>query len=92
VVFEVLSPSSSRIDRIDKLLEYRTVPTIRRYVILEHASIGMTVFVRATGQDPWTATALTEAEILSMPEIGIDVPVAEFYKGTDLADTASVET
>ena len=35
---------------------------------------------------------LTETDVLSMPEIGIDVPVAEFYEGTDLADTASGET
>src|SRR5689334_16267230 len=28
VVFEVLSPSSGRTDRIEKLLEYRTVPSI----------------------------------------------------------------
>jgi Uma2 family endonuclease len=85
VVFEVLSPSSGRIDRIDKLLEYRSVPTMRRYVILEHASAAMTVYARANGEDPWTATALTDGDVLSMPEIGIAVPVAEFYEGTDLA-------
>jgi Uma2 family endonuclease len=36
-VFEVLSPSSGRIDRIDKVREYRAVPSIRRYVIAEYA-------------------------------------------------------
>jgi Uma2 family endonuclease len=85
VVFEVLGPSSGRVDRIDKLLEYRMVPTIRRYVILEHASAAMTVHVRANGDDPWTTTALTADDVLSMPEIGIAVPVAEFYEDTDAA-------
>jgi Uma2 family endonuclease len=85
VVFEVLSPTSGRVDRIDKLLEYRMVPTIRRYVILEHASAAMTVHVRATGDDPWTTTALTAGEVLAMPEISIAVPVAEFYEDTDAA-------
>lgn len=88
VVFEVLSPSSSRIDRIDKLLEYRSVSTIRRYVILEHGSVAMTVYARARSEDPWTATALTEGDVLSMPEIGIDVSIAEFYEGTDLGGSA----
>jgi Uma2 family endonuclease len=37
VVFQVVSPTSGRIDRIDKLREYGAVPSIRRYVILEHA-------------------------------------------------------
>src|SRR5271163_1347812 len=43
VVFEVLGPTSGRFDRILKVREYRAVPSIRRYVILEHASISLTV-------------------------------------------------
>jgi hypothetical protein len=54
-------------------------------VILEHASAAMTVHVRATGDDPWTTTALTAGEVLAMPEISIAVPVAEFYEDTDAA-------
>ena len=49
VVFEVLSPSSGRVDRIDKLREYRAVASVRRYVILEYTGIGLTVFERAGG-------------------------------------------
>ena len=89
VVFEVLSPSSGRVDRIDKLLEYRAVPTIRRYVIVEQASIAMTVHVRAHAEAPWTTTALTGDDILSMPEIGIAIPISEFYEGMDLPGISS---
>jgi Uma2 family endonuclease len=85
VVFEVLSPTSGRVDRIEKLREYRMVPTIRRYVILEHSGVGVTVHERGDGDAPWIATALTGEDILSMPEIGIEVPVAEFYEDTDAA-------
>ena len=35
VVFEVLSPTSGRVERIVKVREYAAVPSIRRYVILE---------------------------------------------------------
>ena len=72
-MFEVLNPTSGRVERIEKLLEYRTVPSIRRHVILEHASVGMTVHVRASGEPPWTTTALTSGDVLTMPEIGIDI-------------------
>ena len=89
VVFEVLSPSSGRIDRIVKLREYRAVPSIRRYVILEHAGIGLTVFARAGGDVDWTATALTAGDTLPLPEIGIEIPVAEFYDSVDLAEAGS---
>jgi Uma2 family endonuclease len=83
-VFEVLSPASGRTDRIVKLREYRAVPTIRRYVILEHNSIDLTVFSRHHADAEWIATALTADDILELPEVGIDVPVVEFYQDVDL--------
>lgn len=84
VVFEVLSPISGRTDRIEKLREYQAVPSIRRYVILEHTGVGLTVYSRMKDEDPWIATALTDGDVLRMPEIGIEVPTAEFYEGTDI--------
>jgi Uma2 family endonuclease len=84
VVFEVLSQTSGQIDRIFKVREYHAVPTIRRYVIVERTSIGLTVLVRANADAPWTATALTADDTLRMPELGIEIPVAEIYEGTDV--------
>jgi Uma2 family endonuclease len=80
VVFEVLSPTSGRTDRVVKLREYRAVATLRRYVLLEHAGIGLQVFARPDAEADWTATALTEGDTLTLPELGIEVPVAEFYQ------------
>lgn len=91
VVFEVLSPTSGRTDRIVKLREYRAVPTIRRYVILEYTGIGLSVFERASGDEPWRATALTADDTLRMPEIGIDIPVAELYQEVDLPEAGTGE-
>ena len=88
VVFEVLSPTSGRTDRIVKLREYGAVASIRRYVILEHASSGVTVLSRAGADDDWTAAALTAEDTLAMPEIGAGVPVAEFYDGVEFAPAA----
>lgn len=85
VVFEVVSPTSGRTDRIEKLREYLAVPSIRRYVILEYTTVGLTDHVRLKEGDPWTATGLLDGDILRMPEIGIEIPVAELYDGTDLS-------
>ncbi len=90
VVFEVLSPGNGRLDRIVKLREYRAVPTIRRYVILEHASIGLAVFSRSNADGDWTATALTAEDTLRMPEIAAEVPVVELYEGVEFP--GAVET
>jgi len=86
VVFEVVSPSSGRIDRMVKLREYRAVETIRRYIILEHASIGLTVLSRGDGTGDWIATSLLSGDTLHLPEIGVELPVAELYADVDFSD------
>ncbi len=58
--------------------------SIRRYVILEHKCVGLTMFERAEGQANWTATALSSGEVLRMPEIGIEIPIFEFYENLEL--------
>ena len=80
VVFEVISPTSGRIDRIVKVREYAAVPSIRRYVIVESNHVGLTVFERTTPDEPWRASTLSNDDILHMPEMGIEVPVAELYE------------
>jgi Uma2 family endonuclease len=91
VAFEVLSPTSGRTDRILKLREHRAVPTIRRHVIVEHGSIGLSVCERAAGDEDWPATVLTGEDILRMPEIDIEIPVAEFYENVDLPDAIAAD-
>jgi Uma2 family endonuclease len=86
VVFEVLSPNSGRIDRIVKVREYAAVPSIRRYVILESSSAGLTVMERSEPGDTWRTTVLADGDILRMPEISIEIPVAEIYEGITFAD------
>ena len=82
VVFEVLSPGTSRTDRIEKLREYQATPSIQRYVILEQDSIAAMVFIRqATG---WDTRALTDADILAMPEIDVELRLADIYADVEL--------
>ena len=82
-VFEVVSSTSGRMDRIVKVREYRAVANIRRYVIVERTSVGLTVLSRDDGAADWTATTLTTGDTLDMPEIGVAIPVEEFYEGVD---------
>jgi Uma2 family endonuclease len=77
VVFEVLSPGTSRIDRIEKLREYQATPSVQRYVILEQDSIAATVITRH-GPD-WVVQALIEADTLALPEIAAELALADVY-------------
>jgi Uma2 family endonuclease len=83
VVFEVVSEDTARTDRIEKLREYQAVVSIQRYVILEQRTMAATVFERRG--EVWTAYAITEEDTLRMPEIEIEVPLAELYEALDFA-------
>jgi len=81
-IFEVLglTADATRRDRVTKVREYAAVPSIRRYVIIESSRIGLTVLERASPGQAWQTTLLTSDDILRLPEIGIEIPVSEFYE------------
>lgn len=89
VVFEVLSPSTASTDINVKNLEYRDTQSIHRYVMLAQDSRHATVFERLNGD--WIGHVLAGDSVLAMPEIGIEVPLAEFYEGIDFADAGGTE-
>jgi Uma2 family endonuclease len=86
VVFEVLSPDSGRRDRIDKAREYAAVRSILRYIIVESADAGLQVLHREQGGAPWMVQPLTGDDVLALPEVGIDLPVAELYEGVEFTE------
>ena len=79
IVFEVLGPIE-----LSNSVNIARSPTIRRYIILEHNSIDLTVFSRHHADEDWTATALTAHDTLELPEVNIKVPILEFYDDVDL--------
>jgi Uma2 family endonuclease len=89
VIFEILSPSTSSTDRILKTREYQAIPSVHRYVILEQDRIAATVFTRADSD--WIIRILLNDTVLAMPEISIELPLAELYEGIELAPSEEVE-
>ena len=84
IVFEVLSPSTGGYDRIVKAREYEATPPVQRYVMLEQDCIAAVVYVR--GEAAWTHELLVADSILALPEIGVELPLAELYEGIDLGE------
>jgi Uma2 family endonuclease len=84
VIFEVLSESTGRTDMIVKNREYAATPSVKRYVILSQNEVGGTMFERIG--DDWVGHLLAADAVLGMPEIGVEVPLAEFYEGIDFTE------
>ena len=79
VVFEVLSQSTARDDRIVKAREYQATPSVKCYVMLEQDGAGATVYARSG--DAWTHEILIANSILALPEIEVELPLAQLYEG-----------
>ena len=79
VVFEVLSPTTTRNDRIVKAREYQATRSVRRYVMLEQDGVSATVYARSG--EIWTHEILVADSLLALPEIGVELPLAELYEG-----------
>ncbi len=88
IVLDLMLPGMSG---LDVLRELRANESTRDIAVLlltarreEQDRIGATVFAR--DGDDWTGHVLADADVLAMPEIGIEVPLAELYAGLDFAD------
>ena len=86
VIFEVLDRITANVDGIAKHLEYASLPSVRRYVMLEAEQIGAVVFSREAGH--WVGRVLAGDAALDMAEIGVQVPLPELYDGLELLGAA----
>ncbi len=78
-IFEVLSDDTATTDRVDKLIDYAAVPSLRSYVLLEQTKVGATLF-RREAPGTWTTTAHTDGA-LALPGLDISLPLAGVYQG-----------
>jgi len=83
LVVEVESPTTSTIDRREKLLAYRKLPSLREYVILSQDSISAEVFRR--GEDgEWLSYRIGPGDNLHLESVNITIPLTSLYEGVDL--------
>lgn len=87
VIFEVLSDDTARTDRVDKLIDYTAVPSLRAYVLLQQTAMAAAMLRREPGGD-WIAAPHTTGA-LDLPAIDISLPLAPLYRGLNLQATTA---
>jgi Uma2 family endonuclease len=79
---EVLSDSTRDYDRGDKFTLYRTIPTLREYLLIEQDEVFVEHF--SLEGDEWRKREYRQAEdLLWLPAIKVTIPVAEVYDGVE---------
>ncbi len=81
ILLEILSPSTKNYDRGSKFKLYRDIPSLKEYILIDSESLSIEAFRLNTGNN-WELEEIHHpGGILSLPSIGIHIPVAEIYKG-----------
>jgi len=83
VIIEVLSDSTERRDRLTKNTAYRTLPSLKQYVIVNQRAAAVESF-RVNGTDWLHELATGESGILRLPSLGVEVPLSTVYEDTDV--------
>jgi Uma2 family endonuclease len=83
LVVEVLSPSTESTDRREKLAAYRRLPSLLEYVLVDQDSQQVEIY-RRVGDIGWVYLGFEAGETVELKSVGLSVPIAEWYEGTDL--------
>jgi Uma2 family endonuclease len=83
VIVEVLSDRTERYDRGEKFEHYRTIPSLREYVLVSHRERHVEVRRRG-GVGEWRETHARRGEVVELTALGITVGVDEIYERSPL--------
>lgn len=79
-IFEVLSPTTARIDRTEKKEAYLACASVQHYILVDPDRVETTIYTRETGG--WKMTVYNElADELPLPAIEVSLSLAEIYEG-----------
>ena len=78
VLFEVLSRSTEAYDRGAKWAHYRSLVTLREYVLVSQVERRVEAFRRADG-DVWEFREFQGSALLPLPSLSVSVPLDEIY-------------
>ena len=84
LIVEVLSPSTEAYDRGRKFEHYRTIESLREYLLISTERVSAELFVRqADGR--WLLSAATNREdVLDLQSVGCGIALADLYEDVDL--------
>ncbi len=87
VLVEVLSDTTEDVDRIDKFTEYRALPSVQDYLLVNYAAHLIEHYHRAGGL--WTYRTYRPGETIALESLGVTLTVDRIYAKIRLSSDAS---
>lgn len=81
VIIEVLSNSTRNYDQGEKFSFYRTLDSLREYVLVDQDKSVVMVYRRGMGKD-WNLHILEDStDVVQLESVGVEVPLSAIYEG-----------
>jgi Uma2 family endonuclease len=85
LIVEVISPSTERIDRHEKMMAYKSVPSLHEYVLVSQEEMRVEVYRRKGAE--WDAQIFTATEEqLQLASVELSLSVGEIYRNVRLPE------
>jgi len=78
IVFEVLSPSTEKYDRVEKFARYRYCPTLEVYVLVSQNEPYVEVYQRARN---WRQDHFSADQVVKLDQLNLELPLTLIYEG-----------
>lgn len=83
LIVEVLSPSTERIDRQEKLINYRELESLQEYVLVSQTEKKVEVYRRGD-RGNWNLETFYQDDIVELKSVGLQLPLSGIYKQVGL--------
>jgi Uma2 family endonuclease len=77
LLIEILSPSTERLDRGEKKLNYLQIPSLQEYVLVAQDKPKVEIMRRRTS---WVVEELYPGDTLTLESVGLTLPLATIYQ------------
>lgn len=77
LIIEVLSESTAKTDRTEKLLSYQRIPSLREYVLCSQDSAHIEIYRRDNG---WEVELFTAGQSFTLQSLGLEIAVDDIYQ------------
>lgn len=92
LIVEILSPSTERTDRNEKMREYQQMASLHEYVLIAQDQIRVEVYRHENAGEPWQKEIYTElAQEAFFESIDLKVKLAEIYRRVHFSDVSEGE-
>ena len=86
-LFEILSPSTEKYHRGVKFQHYRTIESLREYVLVDQTQVRIECYTRQP-DNTWTFRDYQRLEEeLALDSIGVSIPLSRIYDRIELPPT-----